>query len=90
MNVRSLVGVGWDELAAGFDEAFSDYLVPMAMTAPALEAMQRRRGYVPEASFGAFDGGRLVGFVLTCLDGGGHFTPLECPQRFAEAVLAAT
>jgi ribosomal protein S18 acetylase RimI-like enzyme len=31
--------------------------------------MQRRRGYAAEVSFGAFDGGQLVGFALTCLEG---------------------
>src|ERR1051326_5096441 len=47
----------------------SCFVVPMQMTAEALEMMQRRRGYVPEASLGAFEGDRIVGFVLTCLDG---------------------
>lgn len=69
MEIRSLAGVGWDALAAAFNEAFGDYAVAMAMTAPALAAMQRRRGYVADASFGAYDGDRLVGFVFTCLGG---------------------
>jgi ribosomal protein S18 acetylase RimI-like enzyme len=67
--IRSLAGVGWDELAAGFNAAFSDYAVPVAMTAAGLAAMQQRRGYVAAASVGAYDGDRLVGFVMTCLDG---------------------
>jgi ribosomal protein S18 acetylase RimI-like enzyme len=69
MQIRSLGGVSWDELAPVFNEAFSDYSVPMAMTAESLANMQRRRGYAAEVSFGAYDGSRLVGFVLTCLDG---------------------
>jgi ribosomal protein S18 acetylase RimI-like enzyme len=69
MQIRSLGGVSWDELAPVFNEAFSDYAVPMAMTAESLASMQRRRGYVAEVSFGAYDGSRLVGFVLTCLEG---------------------
>jgi GNAT superfamily N-acetyltransferase len=69
MEVRTLAGASWQTLAAAFTEAFSDYAVPMKMTADALEAMQRRRGFVAEASYGAFDGDRLVGFVLTCVDG---------------------
>lgn len=69
MEIRSLAGASWDSLATAFTEAFSDYAVPMTMTAAALEAMQRRRGYVAAASFGAFDAERLVGFVLTCIDG---------------------
>jgi ribosomal protein S18 acetylase RimI-like enzyme len=69
MQIRSLGGVSWDELAPVFNEAFSDYAVPMVMTPDSLANMQRRRGYVAEASFGAYDGSRLVGFVLTCLEG---------------------
>jgi ribosomal protein S18 acetylase RimI-like enzyme len=69
MQIRSLGGVSWDELARVFNDAFSDYAVPMAMTGESLANMQRRRGYVAEVSFGAYDGSRLVGFVLTCLEG---------------------
>lgn len=69
MQIRSLAGVGWDALAAAFNEAFSGYAVAMAMTADGLAAMQRRRGYVADASFGAYDGSRLIGFALTCGDG---------------------
>jgi ribosomal protein S18 acetylase RimI-like enzyme len=69
LEIRSLAGVGWEALAAAFNAAFSDYVVPMAITADGLAAMQRRRGYAADASFGAFDGDRLVGFVLTCLEG---------------------
>lgn len=69
MQIRPLDGARWDELASVFNEAFSDYAVPMAMTAEGLEAMQRRRGYVAQVSYGAYDGSRLVGFVLTGLEG---------------------
>src|SRR4029079_3111313 len=69
MEIRSLAGVGWDVLAAAFNAAFSDYAVAMAMTPVALANMQIRRGYVAEASFGAYDGDQLVGFVLTCRAG---------------------
>jgi ribosomal protein S18 acetylase RimI-like enzyme len=69
MEIRSLVGVGWDALAWAFNAAFSDYAVAMAMTPEALANMQLRRGYVAEASFGAYEGAQLIGFVLTCRDG---------------------
>lgn len=69
MDIRSLAGVGWDELAAAFDAAFRDYAVAMTMTPVALAHMQRRRGYDAEASYGAFEADRLVGFALTCRDG---------------------
>jgi ribosomal protein S18 acetylase RimI-like enzyme len=67
--IRSLDGIGWDELAEAFTEAFSDYAVAMRMTPAALATMQVRRGFVAASSFGAWDGSRLVGFVLTCRDG---------------------
>ena len=69
IDVRSLTGLSFDTLAAAMNDAFSDYMVPMSMTAQQLENMQRRRGYIAEASLGAFDGERLVGFVFTCIDG---------------------
>jgi len=69
MEIRSLAGVGWEALAAAFNAAFSDYVVPMSIAPAGLAAMQRRRGYAADASFGAFDGEQLVGFVFTCLDG---------------------
>ena len=69
IEIRSLEGVGWEPLAAVFNAAFADYAVPLSVTPDGLAAMQRRRGYAAGASFGAFEGGRLVGFVLTCQDG---------------------
>lgn len=69
IEIRSLAGVGWDALAAAFNAAFADYAVSMALSAEALAAMQRRRGYDAAASVGAFEGGQLAGFALTCLDG---------------------
>lgn len=69
LEIRSLAGVGWEPLAAAFTAAFSDYAVPMAMTADTLAAMQTRRGFAADLSFGAFDGAQLAAFVLTCRDG---------------------
>jgi ribosomal protein S18 acetylase RimI-like enzyme len=69
IELRPLAGVGWEPLAAAFNAAFSDYVVPMTITADGLAAMQRRRGYAADVSFGAYDDGRLVGFVMTCLEG---------------------
>lgn len=97
-DVRSLERVGWDELAAAFNRAFSDYSVPMQLTSAALADMQRRRGYAPAVSFGAFAGDRLVGFALTCTGGGRAYnsgTGVEpahrragLARRLVEAVIA--
>ena len=67
--IRPLTGVSFDALAAAFNDAFSDYLVPMVMTPQQLAEMQTRRGYLAAASLGAFEGERIVGFVLTGIDG---------------------
>jgi len=69
LDIRPLTNVPFDTLAAAFNDAFSDYAVPMKMTGEQLAQMQTRRGYVAEASLGAYDGDRLVGFVLTGIDG---------------------
>jgi hypothetical protein len=52
IELRSLAGVGWKPLAAAFNAAFSDCVVPMSITANGLAAMQRRRGYADDVSFG--------------------------------------
>ena len=91
--IRTLDGVGWDELAEAFTAAFSDYAVPMTMTPAALAAMQARRGYVASDSFGAWEAGRLAGFVLTCRDGertynsGTGVAPAHRRTKIARALL---
>ncbi len=69
MEIRSLQDLDWATLARAFNDAFSDYVVPVTIDGAGLERMQRRRGYVGEASLGAFVGDRLAGFALTCIDG---------------------
>ncbi len=69
IELRSLAGVSWETLAQAFNAAFSDYAVPMAMSAEGLAAMQVRRGYAAEHSYGAFLGDELVGFAFTGLGG---------------------
>ena len=69
IEFRTLAGVSFDTLTVAFNDAFSDYDVPMKMTGEQLANMQTRRGYVADASLGAFDGERIVGFVLTGIEG---------------------
>lgn len=69
LDIRPLIGISFDTLADAFNDAFSDYAVPMKMTGEQLAQMQLRRGYDAGASLGAFDGDRIVGFVLTGIDG---------------------
>jgi len=69
MSILPLTHISFDALAVAFNDAFGDYPVPLSTTGEQLANMQLRRGYVADASFGAFEGERIVGFVLTCLDG---------------------
>src|SRR5438132_12191714 len=68
-KIRSLVGIDYDVMTAAFNDAFSDYDIPAHYTVEYLRGLVLRRGYRPDLAVGAFDGGRLVGFVFNCLDG---------------------
>ena len=69
INIRSLKGIDYDQMREAFNDAFSDYNVPAHYTTEYLRDLVIRRGYRPDLAVGAFDGGRLVGFVFNCLDG---------------------
>jgi hypothetical protein len=63
MVIRTLNGGDFDAVYAAFVEAFSDYVVKLSPAREQLEEMFTRRGYVPEASLGVFEEGRLVAFT---------------------------
>jgi len=65
--VRFLGEADFDALVAAFNDAFSDYLVPMRLTAPQLREMCMRRGVVLELSPAEFDGERIAGYTLNAL-----------------------
>jgi ribosomal protein S18 acetylase RimI-like enzyme len=54
----------FDALFAAFTEAFSDYVVPLTPTREQLLEMFTRRGWLPEASVGAFENDRMVAFTI--------------------------
>lgn len=64
IEYRTLEGICMETLCSSFVRAFSDYQIKMEMPVSKLELMLKRRGYAPELSMGAFDGGNLVGFIL--------------------------
>ena len=64
---QTLENTKWDVLHQAFAEAFSDYQVKIDLPYWKFEQMLVRRGFCPEASLGAFEDGRLVGFVLNGL-----------------------
>jgi ribosomal protein S18 acetylase RimI-like enzyme len=67
--VRALTRDDFDAVHTAFVEAFSDYVVKLSPTRDQLAEMTTRRGYVPEASVGVFEGSRMVAFTLNGIDG---------------------
>ena len=65
--LRFLGETDFDALVAAFNDAFSDYLVPLHLTAPQLREMCVRRGVVLELSPAEFDGERIAGYTLNAL-----------------------
>lgn len=72
MEIRSLLKVTQEDLYIAFQKAFKDY--EMQLTQTELLKMLKRRGFVPELSFGAFSGGKLVSFTF---NGTGRFNGLS-------------
>ena len=62
MNIKSLEKIGFEAIAKAFNEAFCKYEIQISKQE--LSLMLKRRGFVPELSFGAFDDERLVSFTL--------------------------
>ncbi len=68
MRIRTLEQTTLEDLAACFNLAFSDYMVPLQAGASQLAADFPSKGIRMELSLGAFDGERLAGFILTGID----------------------
>lgn len=58
MEIKSLNNICLDELFKAFEQAFADYEVQLNKVE--LLTMLKRRGFEPDASFGAFDGNKIV------------------------------
>lgn len=61
-TIKSLKDISFDELFISFNEAFGSYEVQI--NKEELRVILKRRGFVKELSFGAFEDGRLVSFTL--------------------------
>ena len=96
MLIRSLHDSDFDAVLTAFNEAFSDYVVPINLAEPQLREMMRRRGYAPHLSAAAFEDGAIVSFVLNCLDVdrsynmGTGVVPSRRRRGLSRAVLEAT
>jgi len=66
--IRTLTHDDFESLFAAFTAAFSDYVVPLVLTREQLLEMFTRRGWVPELSVAAFDGGAMVAFTVNGID----------------------
>lgn len=67
--IRTLTHDDFESLYAAFSAAFSDYVVPFAITREQLAEMITRRGWVPELSVAAFEGDAIVAFTVNCVEG---------------------
>ena len=72
MEIKSLNNICLDELFEAFEQAFADYEVQLNKVE--LLTMLKRRGFEPDASFGAFDGNKIVSFTCNGI-GNLHGTP---------------
>jgi len=60
--IKSLGGLSLNEIFKAFNRAFEDY--EMQLNREELEKMLKRRGFVPELSFGAFVNDELIAFTF--------------------------
>ena len=64
---KTVENISIENLHNTFLDAFSDYQVKMDLPLLKLQQMLQRRGYVAEASIGAFNNNILVGFILNAI-----------------------
>lgn len=68
MEIRTLEHTPLARITAAFNEAFSDYFIKLSFTEESMAAKMKGEGIVPAYSVGAFEGSRLVGFILHAYD----------------------
>ena len=64
MKIRSLAGVPFAQIHRAFEAAFSDYIEDVSLSSRQLQGVLERRGFSSELSFGAFEAGEIVGFIV--------------------------
>lgn len=64
MELRTLAGISSQEISECFNEAFSDYAVPLHLSPQQLQNKMINDGVDLSLSAGAFENGRLTGFIL--------------------------
>ena len=61
-TIKSLKSISFNILFDAFNKAFKDYEIQF--NEQELSSMLKRRGFIPELSFGAFDNGKLISFTF--------------------------
>ena len=64
ITIKLLTGTSFEDIAIVFNEAFSDYYVPIHFTAKQFEDKFASENGIFELSVGAYVGDKLVGFIL--------------------------
>lgn len=64
MEIRTLVGVNSNAVMEAFNQGFSDYVVPVQLTAEQWNSKTQSENVQWDLSVGAFDNEKLVGFIL--------------------------
>jgi ribosomal protein S18 acetylase RimI-like enzyme len=64
MNIRTLEQTPLAEITGTFNEAFSDYFIALQFTEAGMAAKIKSEGILPRYSVGAFEEGRMVGYIL--------------------------
>ena len=64
MEIKTLEQTSLALITAAFNEAFENYFIPLRFTEEGMKAKFRSEGIKPRYSLGAFDNGKLVGFIL--------------------------
>lgn len=99
MDIKPLSSTPVKTLHATFQNAFSDYAVPLDLPMERFLEMMRIRDLNPDYSLGCFDGDRLVSFILCgfrqspeggiCYDGGTGTLPQYQKRGIGNQLLAA-
>jgi GNAT superfamily N-acetyltransferase len=68
ITFKNLCKLGQEQLLSCFNEAFSAYIIPLQLSPELFAWKLKSEHFQPELSVGAFDGEKLVGFILHCYD----------------------
>lgn len=68
IQYKTLENCPTEKILDCFNEAFSAYIIPLQLTSEQFAWKLKSENFNPSLSVGAFDGDKLVGFILHCTD----------------------